>query len=278
MANVRADGIDLPSPQPRTTARLLDVAESIPGFDSRFGDKEWLPWPGVEANTDAVLCETIYTKTPRDLPELQNQPAFLLWDSLTCSTLGIRLSTLARLLGENVTDFLSATLAAELESAAGSGGASLASTAVIVSGTATSLAVAFAMLEDHLGTVLHGGLGVIHLTPGLFTLAVASGLVDADTHKTPTGHDVIGDAGHTGDVAPAAGGAPGAGEKWIYASGDIWYETSAIKGVLEVSEEDAAPVYVLQNDNRPLAERYGLIVFNQDLVGAALVDYALSTP
>lgn len=276
MANVPNDGIDLPSPRPRTRGRLVDVAMPIPDFASRFSGVEWLPWPGVEDNRDEVLCETVYAKDPRDLPELQNQPAFLFWDALTCSTLGISLSTLGRFLNENVTDFLSATLALELESGTGSGGASLASTADVVTSAAVPLKVAMALLEDHLGSVLHGGLGVIHLTPGLFTLAVSEGLVDGDTHKTPTGHDVIGDAGHTGLVDPADGGAPGTNEKYIYASGDIWYATSAIKGVTMIESEDAAPVYIPQNDNRPLVERYGLIVFNQDLVGGALVDYETS--
>lgn len=276
MANVPNDGIDLPSPRPRTRGRLVDVAMPIPGFSGRWAGVEWLPWPGVDDNRDGVLCETVYDKTPRDLPELENQPAFLLWDALTCSTLGISLSTLGRLLTENVTDFLSATLAMELESGTGSGGASLASTANVVTSAAVPLKVAMAMLEDHLGSALHGGLGVIHLTPGLFTLAIADGLVDETTHKTPTGHDVIGDAGHTGVVDPADGGAVGEGERYIYASGDIWYATSAVKGVLTVESEDAAPVYIPQNDNRPLVERYGLIVFNQDLVGAALVDYETS--
>lgn len=274
-AGIAAEPIDLPSPRPRTRGRLLDVARDLDV--ARWAGVEWLPWPGADVQTDAVDCDVVYAKDARVLPDLEDQPAFLLWDALKCSTAGIRLSTLARFLGENLADdgFLSATLGAELESADGSGGNSLANTATVVSATAQKLGTAIALLEDFLASTLHGGLGVIHLTPGLF--AVGAGMyyeLEGEIWRTATGHAVIGDAGHTGEEPPTGQAAPGTDQRWIYASGDIWYATSAVKGVVTATEPDAGAVYVLQNDNRPLAERYGILVFDPNLVGAVLVDYS----
>lgn len=279
MANVPRDGIDLPSPRPRTRARLLDVARDLPPVERWTPGVEWTPWPGLDTQGAAVDCDTVFDKEPREFGALDEQPAFVLYDSLICSTLGLQLSTIGRLLNENLDPdgFLSATLAAELESGALSGGASLASAAAVVTSAASSLPLAFALLEDHLASVLHGGLGVIHLTPGLYAIAVALGLVDPATSLTPTGHTVIGDAGHTGAVTPSDGEAAGEGEKWIYATGDVWYATSGVKGILTTEGGDGGAVYVPQNKNRPLAERYAILVFDQNLVGAALVDYATST-
>lgn len=278
MANVPRDGIDLPSPRPRTRARLLDVARDLPSGRWAQG-VEWTPWPGLDTQGDTVDCDTVFDKEPREFDELDDQPAFILWDSLQCSTLGYRLSTIAGLLFENLDPdgFLSATLADELESGERSGGASLASTATVVTSAASPLGLAFALLEDHLASVLYGGLGVIHLTPGLYSIAMALGLVDPTTSTTATGHAVIGDAGHSGAVEPADGDAPGDGEKWIYATGDIWYQTSELKGILTTEGPDGGAVYALKNKNRPLAERYAILVFDQNLVGAALVSYAEST-
>jgi hypothetical protein len=287
--------IDQQAPTSRTRATLLSVALEIPASELTRGGVNrlaagvtWLPWPDVVANREAILCETIYDKDAgiRTTPAIVTQPGFLMWDRIQCSTAGIELDLLAEMAAKSVDDegFLSAVLAMELEDAEGSGGIGLVGNITyqpyVASATAVGLDVALANLEAYLasastttGASKPGVRGVIHLTPGLLTIAVADGLVEwrDGNYQTPTGHLVIGDAGHTGQDTPYDQSAPGDGEAWIYATGDVFYATSPLHGVTRQDSADSGPVYLAQNKIRPLVERDALVVFDPNILSAALV-------
>lgn len=281
--------INTPKMRSRSRSTLLSVAEVLPtdrdGVDRLGAGVEWLPWPSIEPTHEEADCDTTYSKTVRSLPALAEQEPFLVWDRFECSTAGPPLSWLAEITARGIDDegFLSAQIAMELESGTHSGALDLTGEADVVAASAVGLDVALARLEDYLASASGAGrpgmLGVIHLTPALLTIAVGDGLVEADSMgvwRTPTGHAVIGDAGHTGQVAPAAGSAPGDDEAWIYATGEVWYAVSSLKGVTRSDDGDGGAVYVIKNKNQPLVERYGIVLFDPNTVAAALVTIAAS--
>ena len=286
MATGAFHDIDLPQESARTQATLLSVARPIPnealtraGVNRFIAGVEWLPAPDVVVNAQPANCDVTFDKLPRDLPGLADQPAFVLWDSLRCSANGRHGAMLAGHLNAEFTDFLSPMFASELETAAGSGGLGLddASATVVTTGVA-NLALGLAQLEDYLafGSGKPGMLGVIHLTPGLLNIAVAAGLIHmvGDGFETWTGHRVVADAGHRGTTGPSAVAA-GTGNAWIYATGTVWYAKSGIEGVLKVEGPDGGAYYQPRNEDRPLAEIYGLIVFDPAILGAARVSVAM---
>ena len=291
--------IDQQAPTSRKRATLLSVAFEIPasqltrgGVNRLAAGVTWLPWPDVVANREGILCGTVYDKDDgiRTTPTIVTQPGFLMWDRIQCSTAGLELELLAAMAAKSMTDegFLSAVLAMELEDAEGSGGIGLVGNSTYVpyvaSATAVGLDVALANLEAYLasastttGASKPGIRGVIHLTPGLLTIAVADGLVEwrDGNYETPTGHRVIGDAGHTGQDAPEGQAAPATGEAWIYATGDVFYALSDADASAAIPNgADAGPRYLGRNQNRPLVERDALIVFDPNILSAALVTVA----
>jgi hypothetical protein len=261
-------------------ARDLDAGLFAEGGGDRTGlGAEWLPWGDITILGDDITCETTYDKNPRELPAVVDQPAFMMFDSLICSTLGISLSALASRLRTNIDDFISAFLTRELITAALSGGIGLQGNVtyapLITTSTAVSLPIALGNLQTSLNTVQPGARFTIHLTPGLLDTAAGLGLVHevGNHHETATGHIVIGDPGQLGTDTPQGGSAIAAGQAWIYASGDIYYRTTAATGVTELAEDGGA-VYVPQNKNRPLIERKGLLLFDPNVLAAAKVTLA----
>lgn len=284
MPTIPFHDITLPfQPRPRPRGMLIHVARDLDAAMFKEGDADrtglgatTLPWGEIVISGDDVTCETVYDKQPRELPDVIEQPAFMMFDSLICSTLGLELSTIGSRLRTNLTEFISAFLAHELVTADLSGGIGLIGNAtyapLIVTSTAVSLAIALSDLQTSLNTVQPGARFTFHLTPGLLDIAVAYGyaaLVDGH-FETPTGHIVIGDAGQDGTETPEGGTAVAAGESWIYASGDIYYRTTPIKGVIETAEDGGA-VYIPQNKNRPLVERTALLLFDPNVLAAAKV-------
>lgn len=284
-------------PEARDRGTLLGAARPIPpeqlveGRANRLAAGiTWLPLPDIILNTEEIDCDTIYDKTPRGLPTLATQPAFLLWDMVQCSmAAGLTpewLSTVIEL-GLDPGEFLTAFLAMELETGTASGGLGLVGNGTyapaVETVTAVSLGQAIYDLETYLatGSGKPNMRGVIHLTPGLLTLAVGDGYVirNSNQFETPTGHIVIGDAGHTGQATPHGQSAPGAGEAWIYATADIWYGLGEIHGAALVSgAEGGGAFYQPHNDLRPLLERAAILAFDPHVLGAALVDVPASVP
>lgn len=101
---------------------------------------------------------------------------------------------------------------------------SLVSVAETVTGLDTTVLGALAAVEDGLAARIGNGVGMIHLTPGIFTLLRGSFVFDDNEVRTITGHRVVADAGYTGG-APSTGTVT-SGETWIYGSGPVYLETT----------------------------------------------------
>lgn len=275
--------LDPQRPTQRDRGLLLDTIPEIP--DSAFDSPSdiariwmegvtWAPWGTDGLDTLESTCASTYNKTSGEVPDYVTQPAFLLYDSLACSTLGLSFATLAGRVRRNLEVMASAAFAAELETGAVSGGHALVDGSTI-NATAAELHRALHDLEQHLADTLHGATGMIHLTPGL--LAIAPGIAWRDgAYRTRTGHVVVGDAGHSGTPGPTGQSDASASQSWVYATGPVFYRQGPIKGLTGI-EEGNSEIYIPTNTNRPLGETFGVVVFDPDTVGAALVDIDLAT-
>jgi hypothetical protein len=278
--------INLPGPTGRERGMLLDAMQAIPPdelvsarVNRGWLGVEWLPWGIGNLSTAASDCTVVYDFSARDLPELLIQPAFLIWDALKCTTLSSAPEWLRSRVVQNMDTYVSAAFASELSTAAASGGLSIAGdatyTPVVPNALPLPLGRALANLEDHLGDTLHGAIGMIHLTPGLLTLAVGEGYVEwrDGQYRTPTGHVVVGDAGFDGSATPFGQSAADTGQAWIYATSMVWYAVSQIN-TTELLADGVQDTDITVNKNRPIAKRYGLVTWDPAATGAALVSLA----
>lgn len=275
--------IDLPGPRPRTRGILTDAARLIPnselnaaGVDRMPAGVTWLPWGAVVLTSEEANCTVVYEKEARDLPAVVYQPAFLVYDSLQCGTLSGMMNELWDRLAVNFRVGLSAALATQLATAA-QGGIGLIGNATYVpgGGATSSLRVAINSAENYLASKLLDSIGLIHLTPGLLALAVADYLVewDGSVYRTATGTIVVGDAGHTGIVTPQGMAIGTAAAPWIFATGDVWYSVREIPKRME-AETGEGYTLIRKNLERPLAELFGLVAFDPNVLAAFKVTVA----
>lgn len=266
------------APEGRTRGTLLSVARELPGeWTSANGTQRayglgatFVPWGCDDLQTIELECQLDEDEpTFGAVPDAETFNAFRVVDALNCSTLSVEPSDLEERLMGRMEIMLSAALTNQLVNPTLTANKGLASEAVVL-GDSVSVLAALVRLEDHLADVMHGGLGVLHLTPGILLAAVATGGVywNGDRWVTPSGHTVIGDAGFTGTVGAEAGGAPtaGAGEKWVYASGPVWYSlrSARVLGTLASGQEG-------DNIWDSVADAYAVTLFDPCTVGAVLV-------
>jgi len=280
--------INLPGPMGRERGTLLSAMQPIPPDElvarnvtrGWFG-VEWLPWGTGNISVDAIDCDVVYDFSARELPDLLVQPAFLMWDALKCSTLSSESEWLRGRVVDNLNVYASAAFAAELSTGTASGGLAISGdatyTPTIISATAVDVGRGIAELEDHLADVLHGAIGMIHLTPGLLALAVGDGYVEwrDGQYRTPSGHVVVGDAGFDGTATPFGSTAATSTQAWIYATSMVWYAISGIN-TTDILTDDQHDTDILHNLNRPIAKRYGLLTWDPSATGAIKVTFAAS--
>ena len=280
--------INLPGPMGRERGTLLSAMQPIPPDElvarnvtrGWFG-VEWLPWGTGNISVDAIDCDVVYDFSARELPDLLVQPAFLMWDALKCSTLSSESEWLRGRVVDNLNVYASAAFAAELSTGTASGGLAISGdatyTPTIISATAVDVGRGIAELEDHLADVLHGAIGMIHLTPGLLALAVGDGYVEwrDGQYRTPSGHVVVGDAGFDGTATPFGSTAATSAQAWIYATSMVWYAISGIN-TTDILTDDQHDTDILHNLNRPIAKRYGLLTWDPSATGAIKVTFASS--
>ena len=226
-----------------------------------------------------------FDKQPDPIVAPVEHQAFLLWDSLSESKLVNVREWMESTLDYTLTSIVSAALAAQLDNGTPvSGGHSLQGSVeyppTVVTGAASPLAYALVELEQYLADTLHGAAGMIHMTPQLLVYAHAADLVywDGSVYRTPTGHVVVGDPGHTGVDQPV-GGWPASltDEAWIYATSQVHWLVSGVKDyrAASVSPDDHD---FFRNVERPLKERHAILVFDPNVVAAASVDQTVDAP
>jgi len=203
--------------------------------------------------------------------ELVTHPAFKVVDGLECSTLSFPDLNTASFTGmtsrlqRRMRMLMSAALMGEMVSGWASGGPSLASEAVTLDPT-SDMAEAGDVVEAHLAETLLNLQGVVYMPPALVHRAIDAGwvMVEGGQLRTATGHLVVADAGHTGELGPSV---PGAGEFWIYASGVPAYRVSDTMLLGEGSET----LVLASNIRQRIAEAYAQLAFDPCPVGATLV-------
>jgi hypothetical protein len=272
------------APPLRTEATFLDVAYPMPGeWTTRDGVNRslgaglaFIPW-GVPVITVTKLeCSEDEAETvPHGFETAVVQLPFRLTNGVTCTSLST--TTGAELRDAAMTQLRqveSAAFAQQLIDATTTNAAGLASTATVVVGAAAvAVARAFARLEDFLATRLFNAIGFIHVSPGIFALAVAAEVVILrdGMWQTATGHLVIADAGYANMAAPTGQAQPSAESKWIYASGPVWFSKSRT-GDIEGANTAGAAFNFSHNDHEAFTESYGVIAFDPETVGAVRVD------
>jgi hypothetical protein len=141
---------------------------------------------------------------------------------------------------------------------------SFVSEAETVTGFDATAVGALAAVEDALAVRLQGGVGMIHITPGMLTILNSGGGLNFDgtSYRTATGHVVVADAGYT-NAAPSSG-AVVAGRSWIYGSGQVMAKLG------EVMVESQFDRRINMETHR--VQQYALVMFEPCAVVAAAVD------
>lgn len=272
------------APPLRTEATFLDVAYPMPGeWTDRGGVNRslgaglaFVPW-GVPVITVTKLeCSEDEAETvPHGFETAVVQLPFRLTNGVTCTSLST--TTGAELRDAALTQLRqieSAAFAQQLVDATTTNSAGLASTATVVVGaTAVAVSRAFARLEDFLATRLFNSIGFIHVSPGVFALAVAAEVVILrdGMWQTATGHLVIADAGYADMAAPTGQAQQQPESKWIYASGPVWFSKSRTDDI-EGANTAGAAFNFAHNDHEAFTESYGVLAFDPETVGAVRVD------
>lgn len=286
MATGREKHVELPA-GPNQPRRLLDVLSRIPNAGDAASPTRWLEgvtWRALvcrelTADTDEVCDPVDFDVDPHDLNDTdwctwQVQPAFRLADAARADLLsaGIDEDEGAAMLVERYNTRMSAMFASELISGAASGGMSLSTVASeggLTFGAAVALPLAMSRLETEIARRLQGAAGFIHLPPGLLAQAVSNyGLELSDgTWRTPAGNIVISDAGYVDAEEPTGESQSGTDEEWVYASGPVFFESTA-PAVAPSGNTDIGA-----NTWTAFVHGYGILVFDPCPVTAVLVDY-----
>lgn len=272
---------------PRIPLQFLDVVPELLVDGTPRWMTDGITFSGhplsYQLSVGATGCDQPWRTDPeRSCLTYSTQLPFNVWDAMRLSvsnwlSLGITSNDELRAHFERL---LSATYASELLTAAGSGGESLSGNAVAPAdvpfgSAATPLWNAIAILESSLAGVLRGGAGVIHLTPGLFSVAATQGIITRGSGgwMTHLGNAVISDAGYVNAPSPGVANASAAGEDWVYATGPVWRLSTPIN--IRGGTFEAGTFMPSINKVDKMTETLGLIAFDPDCVFSVLAAYAL---
>lgn len=281
-------GVQLPY-GPLQPRRLLDIISRLPavegGYDLRWLDGvTWEPKAcnvtlDVDTETDCVPADL--DAVARECIAWETQTAFRIQDAFERSP-GFSDVSVNDDLPTLYMRQISATFAKELITGAGST-ISLSSEASAPSNVAFGAAAStptfgLRALEETIASRMKGGVGYIHVPPGMLGRFVmeAGVRLNGDHYETPSGNIVISDAGYVNPTAPAGGTASTAANDWVYASGPVWYNSTGptdFEGFEGKTggANDATP----WNRNRITTwlAGYGILVFDPCPVTAVLIAY-----
>lgn len=274
--------------QPR---RLLDQIEQLPKID----DDHPLRW--LEGLTWApFICKTMYADseglctpnniddtitTPDECVAWVTQTPFRLVDAFNATTLEYTFDEVGNMLESSYNRLISAAFAKELLGGGGSFDRSLSGEATapaeLAFGAAVKVERALSALESEIALRMQGTVGYIHIPPGLLAEAVMRyGVYLVGDHwETPGGNIVISDAGYYAPPPPSGGSAATDGEDWIYASGPVFYESTApvLFGGSSSLEGSTTELPLNRDRFTQFIAGYGILVFDTCPVTAALATY-----
>jgi hypothetical protein len=247
----------------RTRGLLIDTADRIPNSTRWTAGVTLRPW-GCSGliPTDADYCDF-------DSDELDeffavgNNPifdAFDIYNTESCSTLDSDITVLNDRVERRWEVMVSEQVATRLN-------VELAYRATVVTTGPVNTSILIAKAEEALALTLHGGLGMVHLSPAALSMVVAEGSVDlrGDQWRTPGGHLVVADAGHSG-IQPD-GEVLLAGTEWVYTTGAVLY------GLGEPRIPTKATEYLDRSTNTNTARAIGTSVVAFDPCSASAIEY-----
>lgn len=262
--------------------RLLDV---IPPLDVPLGPERWLqgvtwePWQyrGLTVDNEETCVLSTFDVVPTTCEAWLSQAPFRLSDAIEGANLTYALEEAQGTLTARYNMTISAAFASELLSGAGSADRSLSSVATApvraaFGSGATPVWDALAILESEIAGRLFGGVGLIHIPPGLLAQAILTYGISrgpSGAWETPAGNIVISDAGYVDPPAPTGQAASTATQDWIYCSGPIWFGSSVPHFIGAGSET----MSLSTNTYTTFVAGYGILVFDTDPVSAVLASY-----
>jgi len=222
-----------------------------------------------------------YTELENAFPATLYQKAFRIADGLGCSDLSSRFGDLRERVSARMDLMTSEAFARQLISGvattpivggdlAGEGNHNFSDDATVITTISASIEHALIAIDEWLATALHGGRGIIHVSPGILSnlMGQAGAKVTDGEIVTASGHLVAADAGYVGMAQPDGQATPAADQRWIYASGPVWYQMSDFK---IYDDESNIPTV---NRLVTFGEAFGIVLYDPCAVGAALVDLA----
>ena len=152
----------------------------------------------------------------------------------------------------------SAVIAREVRDAAYSDNPYFTNEADTVTGLDATSVGALAAVEDALAVKIGNGAGMLHMTPGMLTILASKGAVSdsGGTWRSPTGHQVVADAGWVGS----------GGTGYIYGSGPVY--------VAVANEYDAQTLQLADNRFSTFRKLDALVAFEP----CAVVRAAVTSP
>lgn len=243
--------IEAPKPKKRPWGLLLDTATdlALDGDRWRAGIKfASYGCAGLRRSTP----EFCIGETPEDIDDdlteggLVEFGSFSILATESCTTLDVDLAWLQGRLDARFAVMASEQVAAELM--AGSNATiqapeeeattspNFAEVATVVTTGPLETDVVIAKIEEDLAERLHGGEGMIHMSPAVFSMVAADRAIFVNgQYRTRSGHLIVTDAGYVGQEPD--GESPATNVEWVYGSGPVYYQLGPprLRGPMETA-------------------------------------------
>ena len=254
--------IELPL-RKRTRGLLIETADRIPNSVRWLAGVTLRPWGCsgfVPADADYCDFESDELDDFFDVGENPVFDAFDIYNTESCSTLDSDISVLNARVETRWGVMVSEQVAARLN-------LELAARATVATTGPVNTSILIAKAEEQLALTIHGGLGMVHMSPAVLSMVVAEGSVDLRDGMwlTPGGHVVVADAGHTG-IEPT-GETLLDGTEWVYTTGAVLF------GLGEPRVPTKATEYLDRDTNTNTARIIGTSVVAFDPCSASAIEY-----
>jgi hypothetical protein len=228
----------------------------------------------------ASLCEPSELKEAREPGMIYSFDPFVVYDAQQASLICSDLNRVEQDMEQRYPSMVSAQIANELMAGgvrvqAGEDNHSLSSAAALVAGGPYRPNDALALLEQAAADFLHGGQGVIHITPRGFSYLNffdQAEMIDM-RWNTSQGHLIVADAGYEGTEPEANFTGPDApnidADEWWYISGSVFYTLTEF---VPIGAPDERIDYEL-NKLTSIEEATALVIFDPGTVVAVPVCY-----
>lgn len=141
----------------------------------------------------------------------------------------------------------------------------MAARATVFTTGPVNTSIMLANAEESLALSLHGGRGLIHMSPAALSMVSERLSFRDGSWQTASGHIVIADAGHTGLAPEGESSIPGT--EWVYTSGQVVY------GLSDARIPTSAVEYLDRSSNEVTARVIGASVVGFDPCSVTAIQY-----